>query len=90
MFGIFMLYKHNEEEGDFFINILTNESFKNLMKIALEKDDFDIKYKFSQKKNIIIGIGGSGPTVKWPIENWITLIDYLNKNFTTNFRHFIV
>jgi ubiquinone/menaquinone biosynthesis C-methylase UbiE len=49
MFGIFMLYKHNEEEGDFFINILTNESFKNLMKIALEKDDFDII-----KNNIVL------------------------------------
>ena len=41
--------------------------------------------RFIKNKNIIIGIGGSGPTVKWPIENWITLIDYLNKNFRTNF-----
>ena len=32
-----------------------------------------------------IGIGGSGPAVKWPIENWIKLIDYLNKKFLVNF-----
>jgi len=42
MFGLFMLYKHNEEDGDFFIRLLANPSFKELMNKALEKDDFDI------------------------------------------------
>ena len=68
--------------------ITNNKEFKRNAEIIItnkEKEDFNIKYKFIKNKNIIIGIGGSGPTVKWPIENWITLIDYLNKNFTTNF-----
>ena len=42
MFGIFMLYKNNEEHGDFCIDLVGNPSFKELMKKALEKDDFDI------------------------------------------------
>jgi heptosyltransferase-2 len=77
-----------EEALNFTKKIINNKEFKRNAEIIItkkEKDDFDIKYKFSQKKNIIIGIGGSGPTVKWPIENWITLIDYLNKNFSPNF-----
>jgi heptosyltransferase-2 len=77
-----------EEALNFTKKIINNKEFKRNAEIIItkkEKDDFDIKYKFSQKKNIIIGIGGSGPTVKWSIENWITLIDYLNKNFAVNF-----
>jgi heptosyltransferase-2 len=77
-----------EEALNFTKKIINNKEFKRNAEIIItkkEKDDFDIKYKFSQKKNIIIGIGGSGPTVKWSIENWITLIDYLNKNFAANF-----
>jgi heptosyltransferase-2 len=77
-----------EEALNFTKKIINNKEFKRNAEIIItkkEQDDFDIKYKFSKKKNIIIGIGGSGPTVKWPIENWITLIDYLNKNFTANF-----
>ena len=77
-----------EEALNFTKKIINNKEFKRNAEIIItkkEKDDFDIKYKFSKKKNIIIGIGGSGPTVKWSIENWITLIDYLNKNFAANF-----
>jgi heptosyltransferase-2 len=77
-----------EEASNFTKKVINNKEFKRNAEIIItekEKIDFDIKYKFSKKKNIIIGIGGSGPTVKWPIENWITLIDYLNKNFTANF-----
>ena len=77
-----------EEALNFTKKIINNKEFKRNAEIIItkkEKDDFDIKYKLSQKKNIIIGIGGSGPTVKWSIENWITLIDYLNKNFAANF-----
>ena len=57
----------------------------NTIFCTLKKDFKIVRIKLSQKKNIIIGIGGSGPTVKWSIENWITLIDYLNKNFAANF-----
>jgi heptosyltransferase-2 len=77
-----------EEALKFTKRIINNKEFKRNAEIIItnnEKDDFDTKYKFNKNKNIIIGIGGSGPTVKWPIENWITLIDYLNKNFTINF-----
>lgn len=42
MFGLFMLYKDNEENGEFFTDIVGNKSFNELMKKALEKDDFDI------------------------------------------------
>ena len=77
-----------EEALNFTKNIINNKEFKKNAEIIItnkEKDDFNNKYKFLKNKNIIIGIGGSGPTVKWPIENWITLIDYLNKKFTANF-----
>ena len=77
-----------EEALNFTKNIINNKEFKKNAEIIItnkEKDDFNNKYKFLKNKNIIIGIGGSGPTVKWPIENWITLLDYLNKKFTANF-----
>jgi heptosyltransferase-2 len=77
-----------EEALNFTKKIINNKEFKRNAEIIItnkEKDDFNIRYKFTKNKNIIIGIGGSTHTVKWPIENWITLIDYLNKNFTINF-----
>jgi len=77
-----------EEALKFTKKIIEYKEFKRNAEIIItdkEKNDFVAKYKFNKNKNIIIGIGGSGPTVKWPIENWITLIDYLNKNLTTNF-----
>ena len=77
-----------EEALNFTKKFIKNNEFKIDAETIItnkEKIDFNIKYKFSENKNIIIGIGGSGPTVKWPIENWIMLIDYLNKNFAANF-----
>jgi heptosyltransferase-2 len=77
-----------EEALKFTKKITEYKEFKRNAEIIItdkEKNDFVAKYKFNKNKNIIIGIGGSGPTVKWPIENWITLIDYLNKNLTINF-----
>jgi len=77
-----------EEALRFTKKIIGNKEFKRNAEIIIthkEKNDFITKYKFNKNKNIIIGIGGSGPTVKWPIENWIALIDYLNKNLTINF-----
>ena len=77
-----------DEAFKFTKKIINNKEFdKNAEIIVTNKErvDLNLKYKFSKEKNIIIGIGGSGPTVKWPVKNWIALIDYLNKNFNTNF-----
>ena len=77
-----------EEALEFTKKIINNNEFKRNAEIVFsneEKSNFNLKYKLNSNKNIIIGIGGSGPTVKWPIENWVTLINYLNKNFKVNF-----
>jgi heptosyltransferase-2 len=77
-----------EEALSFTKKIIKDKEFNKNAEIIItnkEKDDFFNKYKHNKNNNFIIGIGGSGPTVKWPVENWITLIDYLNKNFTINF-----
>ena len=77
-----------EEALQFTKKITNNKEFNKNAEIILpdkEKEDFQLKYKFNSKKNIIIGIGGSGPTVRWSIENWIALIDYLNKKYKINF-----
>ena len=77
-----------EEALSFTKKIIKDKEFNKNAEIIItkkEKDDFYNKYKHNKNNNFIIGIGGSGPTVKWPVENWITLINYLNKNFTINF-----
>jgi heptosyltransferase-2 len=77
-----------EEALSFTKKIIKDKEFNKNAEIVItnkEKDDFYNKYKHNKNNNFIIGIGGSGPTVKWPVENWITLINYLNKNFTINF-----
>ena len=77
-----------DEAFKFTKKIINNKEFdKNAEIIVTNKErvDLNLKYKFGKEKNIIIGIGGSGPTVKWPVKNWIALINYLNKNFNTNF-----
>ena len=77
-----------DEAFKFTKKIINNKEFDKNAKIIVankEREDLNLKYKFDKEKNIIIGIGGSGPTVKWPVKNWMVLIDYLNKNFNTNF-----
>ena len=37
------------------------------------------KYKLSDRKKIILGIGSSGPTTKWGYDNFASLINELNK-----------
>ena len=77
-----------DEAFKFTKKIINNKEFDKNAEIIVtnkEKENLIVKYKFDKEKNIIIGIGGSGPTVKWPIKNWIALIDYLNKNFNMNF-----
>ena len=77
-----------DEAFKFTKKIINNKEFDKNAEIIIankEREDLNLKYKFDNEKNIIIGIGGSGPTVKWPVKNWMVLIDYLNKNFNTNF-----
>lgn len=44
----------------------------------IKKEEF-IKKINQNKKNIILGIGSSGPTTRWGAENYILLINKLNK-----------
>ena len=77
-----------DEAFKFTKKIINNKEFDKNAEIIItnkEREDLNLKYRFDKEKNIIIGIGGSGPTVKWPVKNWMVLIDYLNKNFNTNF-----
>ena len=77
-----------EEASKFTKKIINYKEFNKNAEIIItlnEKENLNLKYNFKKEKNIIIGIGGSGPTVKWPIKNWIKLINYLNKNFDANF-----
>ena len=77
-----------DEAFKFTKKIINNKEFDKNAEIIVankEREDLNLRYKFDKEKNIIIGIGGSGPTVKWPVKNWMVLIDYLNKNFNTNF-----
>jgi ubiquinone/menaquinone biosynthesis C-methylase UbiE len=46
LYGIFMLYKHNETDGDFFIKSLNDESLRRLIIEASEKDDFEMIKNF--------------------------------------------
>jgi len=46
------------------------------------------KTDLDNSKNIIIGIGGSGPTKKWPAENYASLINLINK-YENGFRFII-
>ncbi len=48
-------------------------------KIFIDEKKID-NLKKGNKKNIILGIGSSGPTTKWGYENYTKLIKRLNKN----------
>lgn len=50
---------------------LNNAQYKFLYKINRPK-------LITKKNNIILGIGGSGPTKKWPTENFIRLINQIS------------
>ena len=63
------------------------EPINNLKKwLNLKNINYECKLFFSKnnnnKNNIIIGIGGSGPTKKWKINNYLSLINILNKKYT--------
>jgi len=54
----------------------------NISKELLEKKcKIYLKTENKEKKNIVIGIGGSGENKKWSIENYIQLIAKLKKKF---------
>jgi len=63
---------------------ISTEPKKNLKKwFNLKSLNYECKIFFPEnhenKNNIIIGIGGSGPTKKWRVENYLNLIIKLNK-----------
>ena len=47
-------------------------------KIFIDQSKIE-KYKLSDRKKIILGIGSSGPTTKWGYDNFASLINELNK-----------
>ena len=62
------------------------EPINNLRKwLNLKNINYECKLFFPKnnenKNNIIIGIGGSGPTKKWKINNYLSLINKLNKKY---------
>ena len=63
------------------------EPINNLRKwLNLKNINYECKLFFPKnndnKNNIIIGIGGSGPTKQWKINNYLSLINKLNKKYT--------
>ena len=42
------------------------------------------------EKNIILGVGSSGPTTRWGAENFISLIKKLNKNKNKNYFFYLL
>ena len=74
----------------FFYGILKNSenisSYLNKkISIWLKKDNLELpckiffKTEHNNNNNIIIGIGGSGLTKKWPVENYINLLKQINE-----------
>ena len=84
--GIKNIYKYGilKKNVDIYINAL--EQNKRWLKDNNLSSQTKIAYHQNNSKNnnqIIIGIGSSGPTKKWPTENYIELIKRINnKNIT--------
>jgi len=84
--GIKNIYKYGilKKNVDIYINAL--EQNKRWLQDNNLSSQTKITYQQSNSKNnnqIIIGIGSSGPTKKWPTENYIELIKRINnKNIT--------
>jgi len=84
--GIKNIYKYGilKKNVDIYINAL--EQNKKWLQDNNLSSQTKIAYRQNNSKNnnqIIIGIGSSGPTKKWPTENYIELIKRINnKNIT--------
>jgi heptosyltransferase-2 len=84
--GIKNIYKYGmlKENVDIYLNAL--EQNKRWLQNTNLSSQTKITYLQNNKKSnnqIIIGIGSSGPTKKWPTENYIELIKRINnKNIT--------
>ena len=79
--GIKNIYKYGilKKNVDIYINAL--EQNKRWLQDNNLSSQTKITYHHSNSKNnnqIIIGIGSSGPTKKWPTENYIELIKRIN------------
>jgi heptosyltransferase-2 len=91
-FRYYLLSKLSKIKKTFFYgffkkNKSITEEAKNKAKIWMNKKNLDtncqifLKEKKIKENNIIIGIGGSGPTKKWNLENYARLIKKIKKNF---------
>lgn len=78
------IYKYGFKKKD--VNISSYMQLMTHKWLKLKKINFNSRIYFPHPKNnennIIIGIGGSGETKKWPIENYIQLIKLISeKNY---------
>jgi heptosyltransferase-2 len=83
--GIKKIYIYGilKKNVNIYLNALkNNQKWLNKKKLSTQAKITYPKNKYGRKKNqIIIGIGSSGPTRKWPTENYISLIKKIkNKN----------
>jgi heptosyltransferase-2 len=84
--GVKNIYKYGilKKKVDIYLNAL--EQNKRWLKDTNLSSQTKIAYPQNNNKNnnqIIVGIGSSGPTKKWPTENYIELIKRIsNKNIT--------
>jgi heptosyltransferase-2 len=84
--GVKNIYKYGilKKKGDIYLNAL--EQNKRWLQDSNLSSQTKIAYPQNNNKNnnqIIVGIGSSGPTKKWPTENYIELIKRIsNKNIT--------
>jgi heptosyltransferase-2 len=83
--GIKKIYIYGvlKKNVNIYLNALkNNQKWLNKKKLSTQAKIVYPKNKYEKKKNqIIIGIGSSGPTRKWPTENYISLIKKIkNKN----------
>jgi len=74
------IYGILKKNVNIYLNALkNNQKWLNKKKLSTQAKIVYPKNKHRKKKNqIIIGIGSSGPTRKWPTENYISLIKKIN------------
>lgn len=76
IYGLLKRKKNNiiEEAKNFTLKSLKISKLDTVFKCKIYTKDLNIK----KKQEIVIGIGGSGQNKKWPIENFIKLIEMIN------------
>lgn len=76
IYGLLKRKRNNiiEEAKNFTLKSLKISKLDTIFKCKIYTKDLNIK----KKQEIVIGIGGSGQNKKWPIENFIKLIEMIN------------